>query len=115
MWAPNTWGITKGNEAKIVVHVLDQNGDPINISGATAISLCVKKVDGTSIEKAAETGWTYGEPMEVIFIYGFLLTAEETDLLPLAEKQNVMVKITFGAIVKKYLIPKALSVRNVTL
>ncbi len=114
-WQPNNWGITKGNEAKLVVHVLDQNGEPLNISGATAICLCIKKIDGTAIEKVAEAGWTFGEPTEMIFVYGFTLTAEETDLLPLTEKQNVMIKVTFGSIVKKYLIPKALSVRNVQL
>lgn len=114
-WSPNQWALVQGNEAKLVVHVLDHNGDPLNISGATTIKIGLKKADGTFFSKDAETGFSFGEPMDMLFVYGFTLTAVETALLPIGENQNIMIKVGFGDNVRSYLIKKSLSVRTVSL
>lgn len=115
MWAPNNWVITSGNEAKLVAHLFDVDGSPLNISGASAVKLGFKRADESYFEKQAESGFSWGEPMDILFVYGFTLSSEETALLPIRDKQKVLVKVCFGSNVRAYQLQGALSVRNVSL
>ncbi len=114
MWAPNVWNLVSGEEARIALHVLDKNGDPLNISGATAIKLRIKNADGSYLERQADVGMVFGRPLAPLNIYGFSFTCEEVAAMPVKAKQPVIVKILYGDDkVFSYVIPSGLTIENV--
>jgi|WetSurMetagenome_2_1015567.scaffolds.fasta_scaffold610756_2 hypothetical protein len=108
-WIPNKFKIVKGRDYQIAVHLLDSDGVPITISGATAVSLLIKKADNTILEKAAYTGFAsgYSNPL---WIYAFLLTASETALFTIDKDQSIEIKILFGTAIQVFEITKSLTV-----
>lgn len=108
-WIPNSWCLVKGNDESIVLHVLDVDGTPLNISGATSVSLKVPMADGTVVKRAAAAGFSFGY-LRPIFVYGFSFTAAETVLMAVKPGQTVEVEVDFGNLIKTIPIAKALTV-----
>jgi hypothetical protein len=109
-WSVNKWRVAQGEEIKFLVHLFDDADNSLNVAGATGVYVHVKKADGTVLEKAAETGLTWGS-LCPLYIYAFRFTAEETALLsvkPVA--QDIWVKLVFGANSYLYKIPNSMLV-----
>lgn len=113
-WTPNNWSIVAGEAAKFLVILLDSHGEPLNITGATAIKIQLPKTDGSILEKNADIGFTWGRPIQPLYIYGFALTPAETELLLKASKQSVLVNILYGEEVYHHTIRNALNVSAVS-
>lgn len=108
-WAPNTWILNKGDDEQIMVHLIDVNGAPINISGASLIQLLIKNADNSVLTLAAVSGIAVGLG-QPFWVYTFTLTAAETALLPIVSAAKVEVQVTFGGPVQKYAIQSSLTV-----
>lgn len=108
---PNQWAMTRGTDSEVVVHILDVDKTPLNISGASGVFLRIKNSDGTINEKAASTGFAYGI-LKPLFIYGFLFSATETQNFPVGANQAVELKITYGSFVQIIPIANSLNVGN---
>lgn len=110
-WLPNIWSLIRGNDEQIVVHLLDIDKTPLNISGASGVILKVPMSDGSVLRKVAATGFAYGM-LRPIYIYGFSFTATETAAMLAKPNQTVEVEIDFGGAVKTFPIPSSLSVTD---
>lgn len=113
-FVPNQWLITRGCDSEIVVHILDTDKTPINVSGASGIYLRIKNSDNTILERAAATGFAYGY-LKPLFVYGFAFTAAETQNFPVGANQTVELKIVVGTAVTYIPIANALNVGNTAL
>jgi hypothetical protein len=109
MWKPNAWCVRQGEEAKVLLHVLDASGAVMNISGANAVSVRLKNQDGTFTTKAVDQGIAWGT-FNPIWVYGLTFTAEETAKLPVRADQSIDVMIGFGEKVFHNLLPKVMTV-----
>lgn len=109
MWKPNVWKIQQGEESRVLLHLLDENGEPMNLSGATAIAVEVKNQDSSVLTKPAESGISWGE-MRPLFIYGFTFSAEEAAALAVKAAQDIIVKVSYGSKVFRYIMPKTMTV-----
>lgn len=109
-WQPNKWSFMKHQQARFCVHVLKDDGYPAQISGATAIKLRITKADNTVLEKAAVDGMVWGNPLNQLYIYGFVLSSDELDSLPLTLDQTVELIVEFGSVCQYFVYNKALSV-----
>lgn len=93
-WAPNKWTINKGEAEKLLVHALDEDGDPISLSGVSSVEVQFKNADLTTLSKPVETGFTWGI-LPPISVYGISLTAAETALFAVGV-QTVQLSLIFS-------------------
>ena len=113
-WVPNTWIVNKGDDAQLMVHLLDVNGVPINISGASAINLLIVNADKSILSVPALAGIAVGMGSP-FWVYTFLLTAAQTALLPIAAKANVEIQVLWGTNSQKFLVQSSLTVAAPTI
>lgn len=98
MWYPNHITVCKGADNKFCVHLLKESGEAANISGATAVNIRLKNADNSVLTKNAADGYANGLGLNMIFIYGFILTAQEVALLPDGPNQAIEIEIMFGQV-----------------
>lgn len=101
----NQFTLYRGQDEQFVVALIDDDGMPVNISGATAISLLLKKADNTLLEKVPYTGMAVGVTSQIWFYAFNLSRAESSDLL-VGPKQSIEFKITMGTGAIRYLVMK---------
>lgn len=107
-WFPNKWDVTRGDDAQLVVHLLDSEGNPINAHATTGVSLLLKNEDGSVITKAATSGIASSLASEIsIFLFDF--TGAETALLPVVSGESVELQIHFGSRYQKFELVNALT------
>lgn len=110
-WLPNVWNFIRGNDEEAILHMLDVDKSPINLTGATAITLKIIMNDGSVLRKAAVTGFSHGV-FRPIFIYGFAFTPDETLAMKLGLNQTVEMEIAYNALTKTFPIFNCLNVAN---
>ncbi len=96
-WTPNKISLIKGQADNIAIFLLQADGSPLNIAGATAVHLLYKDANGVTIDKPAAVGWTYGLGDKAFWVYGFEFSSAETAALLTAKDQAVVVKIVYGS------------------
>lgn len=92
----NQLTLCRGQDDQFLVFLLDEEGAPVNISGATAISLLLLKTDLSLLEKAPVNGMAVGVISQV-WLYSFSISAAESRDLKLAVKQTIELKVTMGS------------------
>jgi len=109
-WQVNSETVIRGSEAHLLAVLLDTQGNPVNISGATQVRIRLKNQDSSYLVKAAAAGFCYGAGPQALWMYSFDLTTDETQALPLGKAQTVDIEILFGSILHHLLLPKYLTV-----
>lgn len=108
-WVPNQWTVIRGQDEQLCVVLLDAEGVPVNISGASAINMRLYLADRSLLVKAAYTGTAFGV-MFPLYMYGFQFTGAETLLFAKAPAQLVEIEVVFGNQFKVLEYPKSLTV-----
>lgn len=113
-WQVNKFNLQRGSPETIGVHLLDQSSNPVSLAGATAVWVHLKKQDGSVLEKPAVNGMVWGK-LAPVWLYTFDLTEADIALLPLAQGQDVIVKVAFGASYQTYTYKSALNIIDLAL
>lgn len=107
----NKWTLVKGNDEQLVVHMLDTDGTPLNLTGASHVYLKMPLTDGSVLKKESSQGFSFGY-LRPVFIYGFLLTAADLALMSVGTNKDVEVEVDYGdhAITKTFPIKSSLNI-----
>jgi hypothetical protein len=108
-WIPNQWTIIRGQDEQLCVALVDSDGIPVNISGATQVNMRLYQADKTLLVKPAYNGISWGV-MTTLYMYGFQFSGAETLLLAKAAAQTIEIEIQYGAQFKVLEFPKSLTV-----
>jgi len=108
-WLPNKWTVTRGDDAQVILHLLDADGTPLNLSGASAIKLVIKNQDNSKLTLDPTQGITAGLARSV-WIYSYMITAEQSALLPLSTNAVVEAEIHFSSFIQRFPIASVLTV-----
>lgn len=104
----NKWKVIQGQDEQLCVFLIDSDGAPVSISGASAVHAVFLNQDGSKLEKVAFSGWSCGISAP-LWVYGFQLTAIETAALLLGTS-GVEIKVLFGTLQRWLNFPNSLIV-----
>lgn len=109
-WTPNKIALIKGQSDDVAIFLLQADGSPLNVTGASAIYLMYKDSAGTVLTKSAVDGYSRGKGDKAFWIYGFSFSSDETSAMPEAKNQTIVIKIMYGSDFRYQTIANCLSV-----
>lgn len=90
----NKTTIVRGEKINLSLFIVDENDRPKNLTDFDEICFCIKKDDGTTLEKKLTTGGEITVDNVVLGEFTVHLLSVDTNALSIGDKQSFDVKIT---------------------